>query len=271
MVAVPDLTDRSLDELVSLRGRNAVVTGGAKGLGRAIARRLAEAGASVVIGDVDEAGAKAAAHDLANTYGGAAEFRGLDVTDPDSVAAMGEAAVSRFGSIDIWVNNAGVYPATPIVDMAVDEWDHVLAVNLRGTFLGCREAARRMVPAGRGGVIVNLASVAGISGRGPGVAHYVASKHGVVGITRQLAVELAPEGIRVLGIAPTIIITPGVEAAMSRPGRGVSGDLEEALRRPLGRAGRPDDVARVVLFCASDLSSFMSGSTLVVDAGEMAR
>jgi NAD(P)-dependent dehydrogenase (short-subunit alcohol dehydrogenase family) len=177
--------------------------------------------------------------------------------------------VGAFGSVDIWVNNAGVYPATPLVEMPVEEWDLVLDINLRGTFLGCQEAARRMVPAGQGGVIVNLASVAGIGGRGPGVAHYVSSKHGVIGITRQVSVELAPAGVRVLAVAPARILTPGVEAAM---GRTVDEpDREDSLRQALGRAGRPDDVARVVLFCASDLAAFMSGTTLVVDGGETAR
>jgi NAD(P)-dependent dehydrogenase (short-subunit alcohol dehydrogenase family) len=265
-VPVPDLTDRSLGELVSLRGRSAVVTGGAKGLGRAISRRLAEAGASVVIGDVDAAGAKTAADELAAAFGGACVATELDVIDPRSVAETADTAVTAFGGIDIWVNNAGVYPSTPVLEMSLDEWDHVLGTNLRGTFIGCQEAARRMVRAGHGGVIVNLSSVAGTGGRGPGVTHYVASKHGVIGITRQLALELADHGIRVLAVAPTTIITPGVEAAM-----GTGRDLEQAITRPLGRAGRPDDVARVVLFCASDLSIFMTGSTLMVDAGETAR
>jgi NAD(P)-dependent dehydrogenase (short-subunit alcohol dehydrogenase family) len=122
-----------------------------------------------------------------------------------------------------------------------------------------------MVHAGRGGVIINVSSIAGIRGRGPGVSHYVASKHGIVGITRQLALEFAEARIRVLAIAPTIIVTPGVQAAHE------GADLERTLSSPLGRAGRPDDVARVALFCASDLSLFMTGSTLLVDAGEMAR
>ena len=118
---------------------------------------------------------------------------------------------------------------------------------------------------GRGGVIINLSSIAGIRGRGLGVSHYVASKHGIIGITRQLALEFAEARIRVLAIAPTIIVTPGVQATQK------GADLERTLSGPLGRAGRPDDVARVALFCASDLSLFMTGSTLLVDAGEMAR
>jgi NAD(P)-dependent dehydrogenase (short-subunit alcohol dehydrogenase family) len=164
------------------------------------------------------------------------------------------------------VNNAGVYPSTPVLEMTDADWEHVIRTNLGGTFTGAREAARRMVAAGHGGVIVNLSSIAGIRGRGPGIPHYVASKHGIVGLTKQLALEFAAAGIRVLAVAPTTIITPGVEEGLGHPE-----DIEVRLTGPLGRPGRPDDVARVVVFCASDLSMFMTGSTLVVDGGEMSR
>jgi NAD(P)-dependent dehydrogenase (short-subunit alcohol dehydrogenase family) len=271
MMRVPDVSDRSLEQLVSLRDRHAVVTGGARGLGRAIAFRLAEAGASVLIGDIDEGAARAAAAELTDRFGVGVSSIALDVTDSTSVTATADAAVARLGGIDIWVNNAGVYPSMPLLEMADDDWDRVLTVNLRGTFLGCREAARRMIAAEHGGVIVNMSSVAGTRGRTSGVAHYVSSKHGVIGLTRQLAVELAEHGIRVLAVSPTTIITPGVESAMSGGPTDVPVDLEVALTRPLGRAGRPDDVARVVLFCAGDLSIFMTGSNLLVDAGELAR
>ncbi len=264
---IPDVSDRSLGELVSLQGRTAVVTGGARGLGRAIARRLAEAGASLVIGDLIEAGARSVADDLAATFGVTALAMPLDVADSASIAALADTAVNQLGGIDIWVNNAGIYPSTPTLEMSDDEWNRVVRINLNGTFFGCREAARRMVQGTRGGVIVNLSSVAGIRGRGPRISHYVASKHGIIGLTQQLALEFAEDGIRVLAIAPSVMITPGIEASP----RGGQVDLERAHASLLGRAGRPDDVARVVLFCASDLSLFMTGSTLLVDAGEMAR
>ncbi len=263
---IPDVTDRSIHDLISLRGKRAVVTGGAEGLGKAIARRLAEAGASIVVGDIDEEAGKATAQELAAASGATVLALPLDVADAGSMATVADTAVAQLGGIDIWINNAGIYPLTPALELSDEEWNRVIGVNLSGTFAGCREAARRMVQAGRGGVIVNLSSVAGIRGRAPGVSHYVASKHGVVGLTQQLALELAEHGIRVLAVAPSIIITPGVEAA-----RGGEVDLERALAGPLGRAGHPDDVARVVLFCASDLSLFMTGSLLLVDAGEMAK
>lgn len=266
-MTVPDLTDRPLAQLVSLHGRRAVVTGAARGIGAAVARRLAEAGASVVVGDVDEGAAGVTAAEIAARYKSGVVPVALDVAEPSSVAAAADFAVSALGGLDIWVNNAGVFPSTPLLELSDDEWDRVLDINLRGTLVGCREAARRMAAAGRGGVIVNLSSIAGIRGRGPGVSAYVASKHGVIGITRQAALELAEHRIRVLAIAPTTTITPGVTTAMGKPDE----ELEAALKTPLGRAARPDDVARVALFCASDLAMFMTGSTLLVDAGQMAR
>jgi NAD(P)-dependent dehydrogenase (short-subunit alcohol dehydrogenase family) len=265
-MSIADVADRPLAELMSLEGRNAVVTGGARGLGRAISQRLAEAGASVMIGDLDLEGAEAAASAIAVRFGGAVLATLLDVTDPASISFVADLAVAQLGGIDIWVNNAGVYPSTPVLEMSDDDWERVIRLNLSGTFIGSREAARRMVAAGHGGVIINLSSIAGIRGRAPGIAHYVASKHGIIGVTRQLALEFAPAGIRVLAVAPTTIVTPGVEAGLGNPV-----DLEQRLSGPLGRAGRPDDIARVVFFCASDLSMFMTGSTVLVDGGDMAR
>ncbi len=264
-MSVPDLTDQPLRDLVSLKGRRAVVTGGARGLGAAIACRLAEAGASLVIGDTDEMGAQSRAEEIGGRFGVPAFATPLDAAHSSSIAETADFAVQHLGGIDIWVNNAGVYPSTPVLETTDEEWDWVLDTNLRGTFVGGREAARRMIATERGGVIVNVSSIAGVRGRGPGIAHYVASKHGIIGLTRQMALEFASHAIRVLAVAPTTIITAGVEEKLKHI------DLEAALAGPLGRAGRPDDVARVVLFCASDLSLFMTGSTLFVDAGEMAR
>jgi NAD(P)-dependent dehydrogenase (short-subunit alcohol dehydrogenase family) len=149
-------------------------------------------------------------------------------------------------------------------------WDQVLAVNTRGVFAGSREAARWMMAAKRGGVIVNIVSTAGFKGVAPGVAAYVASKHAVRGLTRQMALELAPHAIRVLGVAPTYCVTEGnTIAAMQNPDRDqVAKEIPAILTSRLGRVGVPDDIARAVLFCASDMSIFMTGSTLLVDAGE---
>jgi NAD(P)-dependent dehydrogenase (short-subunit alcohol dehydrogenase family) len=193
----------------------------------------------------------------------------MDVTDTGSVIAAADLAVGELGGLDVWVNNAGVYPNVPILDMTDEEWDQVMAVNLRGVFAGSREAARRMIAAGRGGVIVNVASLAGFRGVSPGLAAYATSKHGVRGTTRQMALELAPHGIRVLAVAPGFSRTEGNVAMLEE--RPEIYDLIPTTRASrLGRVGEPDDIGRVILFCASDMSMFMSCDTLLVDAAEAA-
>jgi len=275
----PDVSAQPLAQLVSLKGKRAVVTGAARGLGYAIARRLAEAGADVALGDRDETGAARAAEAIEKDFLRRASGGPLDVASSTSVASFAERAVNMLGGIDIWVNNAGIYPATPLLDMTDDQWDLMSNVNLRGTFLGCREAARRMLGNGHnassahGGVIVNIASVAAFRGRA-GLAHYAASKHGVIGLTQSAAVELGPRGIRVLAVAPSLAETPGVQemrAAAAIPGEAgtMVAQMEQAVmtKFPLGRAAQPDEVARVVLFCVSDLAGFMTGTTIFADGG----
>lgn len=266
-MSLPDVTAHSLADLVSLKGRVAVVTGAAWGLGKAIARRLAEAGATVLIADIDEAKATETATELAAT-GAAAHAVALDAGNVAQIEAVARFAERELGGIDIWVNNAGVASHSPLFDLSDEEWERTIAINLRGAFAGARAAARQMVAQGGGGVIVNVASLAGLRGIAPGQAAYVSSKHGVVGLTRQLAIELAPHGIRTMGIAPGVCLTektmfmaeadPEMLKQTGIPG--IAGSL-------FGRHGVADDVARVVLFCASDLSLFMSGSTLAVDGG----
>ncbi len=265
---IADVTDEPIDRLVDLSGKVAVVTGGARGIGAATVRRLAEAGAAVVVADLDVAGAEQTAAEVSASTGSNVVTAACDVTDTATIIAAAETAVVDLGGLHIWVNNAGIYPTTgPALD-ALDAFvDRMLEVNVRGTYAGAREAARRM---SEGGVIVNLASTAGFSGA-VGISAYVASKHAVVGLTKAMANEFGPLGIRVLGIAPTVIDTPGVRdqlAPLKEAGLDVGATM---AANPLGRAGVPDDVARVVLFCASDLSAFMTGSTLLVDAGTLAR
>ncbi len=272
MKSVADVSGRSIAELVGLNGRTAVVTGGGRGLGKAIAARLAEAGANIVIGDIERQGelARAAADELAVRYGGSAVGGFMNVADTVSVEAIADLAVDTFGGIDIWVNNAGVFPSVRITDMTDETWDHVLEVNGRGVFVGSREAAKRMIAAGKSGVIVNIVSTAGFKGVAPGLAAYVSSKHAVRGLTKQMALELAPAGIRVLGVAPTYCVTEGNQmAAAQNPAQTNSAEeIPAMLSSRLGRVGVPDDIARAVLFCASDMSIFMTGSTLLADAGE---
>jgi NAD(P)-dependent dehydrogenase (short-subunit alcohol dehydrogenase family) len=256
---------------VSLQRRVADVTGGARGTGAAIARRLVEAGAAVVIGDTDEAAAEATAHELRGPDQAVAGMQLTMDTEAD-VSAFADRVVREHGSIDVWVNNAGIYPHAPVLDITETQWDEVVDFNLKGAFLGAREAAKRMTARQQGGVIVNIASTAAFRASAPGVAHYVASKFGLRGLTQALAVELGPLGIRVLGVAATFTVTPGTRARRA--------DLDDAAyrayvervgaKKPLRRVAVPDDVARVVLFCASDMSSLMTGSTLIVDAGDLA-
>lgn len=271
-MAIPDVSSRSIAELVDLTGRAAVVTGGAQGLGRAITRRFAEAGARVLIGDYNAAGAAATAEELSAATGGDIRATGVDVRDSASIDALAAKAVADFGGIDIWVNNAGVYPTTEILSMTDADWDDVVAINLRGTFTGARTAARHMVQRGKGGVIINLSSTAGFRAFGPGLAHYASTKHAVRGLTKSLAVELGPHGIRALALAPTLILTEGIASSREEHEDSGLAEAQDALREshPLKRLGVPDDVARVALFCASDLSLLMSGSTLMVDAGFLA-
>lgn len=270
-MAVEDVTSKSLNELISFQGRSVVVTGAAWGLGRAMARRFAEAGASVLIADLDEEKAANSAQEIAQEYGAKVLSVKMDAGDPQAITATAELALKEFGKIDVWVNNAGVPSHVPLFDLTDDEFDKVQAINLRGTFVGAREAARRMIAAAHGGVIVNVASLAGVAGISSGQAAYVASKHGVVGLTRQLSIELAQHDIRVLGVAPGVSLT---EKTM------FLADWDENMARMsgipgiggsrLGRHGVADDIARSVLFCASDLSMFMTGVTLVVDGGVLA-
>ena len=147
-MAIPDASERPLEELISLSGRSAVVTGGARGLGRAIVRRLAEAGASVIIADIDLEEAEAAANEVTGLCGRTVLATPIDVASSASICAAADAAVARFGSLDIWVNNAGVYPSTPVLEMSDEDWERVIRINLSGTFVGCREAARRRVDSG---------------------------------------------------------------------------------------------------------------------------
>ncbi|MER8003854.1 SDR family oxidoreductase [Streptomyces sp. NPDC095613] len=270
----PDVSNAPIADLISLRGRRAVVTGGAQGLGKAIAARLAEAGADLLLIDLDEEHARTAAEELATRHGVKGLGTRADVSDTAAVAAAADLAVAELGGIDIWVNNAGLFPNAPALDMTDAMWDQVFAVNSRGVFLGSREAARRMSADGKGGVIVNTISTAGFQVAFPGMAAYVASKHAARGLTKSLAVDLAPLGIRVLGVAPSYVPTEGNiaatrEAAEAAAAAGTEIPPVDVMHQSLiGRLGTPDDIARVVLFAASDLALIMTGSTLLADAGE---
>ena len=253
----------ALHELIDLSRRVAIVTGGSMGIGLGIARRLHEAGASVLVADIrlDVAEEVAGAMD-AERPGSAVAVR-ADVADEDDVRAMAEAAVARLGRIDVLVNNAGVYPNRTLADMDLATFRRVLDVNLTGLFLCTREVARHMIARGEGGRIVNITSIDALHPSMIGLAHYDASKHGAWGFTKSTALELAPHGIAVNAIAPGAIRTPGV------------GDVDPvtldafAALIPMRRIGDPDDIGRAAVFLASDLASYVTGAQLVVDGGRL--
>jgi NAD(P)-dependent dehydrogenase (short-subunit alcohol dehydrogenase family) len=251
-----------LDELLRLDRRTAVVTGAGRGIGAAVAARFVEAGARVVAADIDVEPVADAPPDLHTVA--------VDLYDDGAAEMLVATAVEVFGSLDVWVNNAGIYPSAAVTDITDDEWDRVLDLNLKATFRGARAAARVMSESGSGGVIVNIASNAGMAA-GPSSAHYVSSKHGVVGLTKSLAVDLARHRIRAVGVAPGVTHTEGIDAAAGALRASGWGDLDGYAQRttPLGRMAHPDEIARVVLFAASDLASYVTGTTIVADGGQL--
>lgn len=264
---IADHSNTSLDRMWSLSGRRAVVTGGAKGIGAATAKRLAEAGADVIVADIDESGAARTAVEIAGATGRTVISTALDISDTASIVAVTDLCIERLGGLDIWVNNAGIYPTTGPALQASDEFiDRLLEVNVRGSYACAREAAKRM---SAGGVIVNLASTTGFRAA-PGISAYVVSKHAVVGLTKSLALEFGPMNIRVVGVAPGPIDTPGVQdqlAPLKAAGLDVGARMSQTL---LGRAGQADDIARVILFLASDMAAWITGEVVVADAGSLA-
>lgn len=250
-------SEPAVNDLIDLSGKRALVTGGAKGIGAAIAQRLAEAGALVTVADMDPAG---------SAPDGTAGYVRCDVTDAQQLSAAVQEAASG-ESLEILVNNAGIYPTTGPIDAVTDSFvSRMLEVNVRAQYSAARDAARMMV---HGGSIVNLASIAGIRG-GANISAYSASKAAVMGLTRAFANELGPRGIRVNAIAPGIIDTPGVQEQMA-PLKAGGLDIEKAIAaNPLGVPGRPDHIARAALFLCSDLAAFVTGHVLVVDGGSTA-
>ena len=259
-----------LDELWRLDQRVAVVTGAARGFGAAIARRLVEAGAIVTIADVRPDEAVSTAERIAAETGGFCGGQPLDVVDENSVSTFFAEVESHHGPVDILVNNAGVFSNFYVSEMPLDEFARIMEVNVTGTFLCSREAARHMRPRARG-VIVNVASVDAQAPSAEGLLHYTTSKHAIAGLTRSLAMELAPDGIRVNAVCPGAAMTEGaIELVTSGAEHGI--DLEAqwdgiVQRTPLGRLCQPDDIGRAVAFLASDMAEFVTGVLLPVDGG----
>ncbi|MEO5837808.1 MAG: SDR family NAD(P)-dependent oxidoreductase [Acidimicrobiales bacterium] len=256
------------DELVSLRSRVAVITGAGSGIGRACALRLAQAGASIVAGDVRGDAAEDTAARV-RAAGGNAIAVAVDVRDDEQCRALASEAIAAMGQIDIVVNGAGIFPPTPMFEMTVEAWDRVLDINARGTFLVSRACAPHM----QGGAIVNIASKSAFQPT-LGLAHYAASKGAVVMLTKSLALELASRRIRVNAIAPGAVDTEGATATAAAFAESAGVDLSEikkayCARNPVGRECQPDEIARVALFLASPLSSYVNGETILTDGGHL--
>jgi len=252
---------------VRLAGRVAIVTGAASGIGRGIAGLFVQEGARVAIADIDDAGGRQGEAELGGPN--VARFSPTDVSDGAQARALVEHTVAAFGGIDILVNNAAIVIFKRLVDTEEHEWDRVIATNLRGVYLCCRYTIPQMLRRG-GGAIVNMSSVRALATT-PLVASYDASKGAIIALTRSLALEHARDGIRVNCVLPGSIDTPVFRANLR-----AEGDEEERYRAtaegiPLGRVGQPSDIARAVLFLASDEASYATGAPFLIDGGLLAR
>ena len=269
----PAANDRPLASLVDLSGRVALITGAAQGFGFACARRLAAAGAAVVIADKRPDRLETARAQLDGDGATVAAAEG-DVSVEADVARLVGAAVEQFGRLDVLVNNAGVFSNFLLEHLTPAEFHRVLGVNVGGAFLCTRAAAARMREQGDGGSIINISSIDAIHPSGAGLSHYGTSKHAIWGLTKSMALELGPDGIRVNAIAPGPSLTEGaVEFVEAGAPAGIDVDAQWAAyeeRIPLGRLAHPDDVGRVAVFLASELGSYVNGAQIVVDGGLLA-
>ena len=248
-----------------LENKVALISGGARGMGAAEARMFAREGAKVVIGDVLEAEGRQVEAQI-NEAGGECVFVLLDVTQESQRQHAVETAVARFGRLDVLVNNAGIVLRGILEDTSAEDWDKVMDVNAKGVFLGTRAAISEMKKSG-GGSIVNISSISGIVGQSDIQPVYNASKGAVRIFTKSAAIQYAKEGIRVNSVHPGAIDTPMAGDRLNDPGL----QRQANERTPLGRTAHPDEVAYGVLFLASDESSFMTGSELVIDGGATAQ
>lgn len=244
---------------MQLEGKIAVVTGGARGIGRAVVQIFAQRGADVVIGDIMEDQAQATAAEIAAATGRRVVGRKVNVADSQSAKELIDFALAQFGRVDILVNNAGITRDNLLMRISDEDWDLVLDVNLKGTFNCCKAVARAMLKQ-RYGRIINITSVAGLAGNA-GQANYASSKAGLVGLTKTLAKELGPRNITVNAVAPGFVTTVLTE--------NLPQDLKDAALKltPLGRFGAPEDIAHAVAFLASDDAAFITGQVLSVDGG----
>jgi len=243
---------------MKLKGKVAIVTGAAQGIGRGIALALAKEGARVVVSDISDKIADVVRE--IESLGSEALAAKANVADSKETEGMANAAIKKFGRIDILVNNAGIYPFKPLVEMKEEDWDRVMGVNLKGVF-NCTKAFLPKMIEQKSGNIINISSIAGAVIGYSNLVHYCASKGGVLGFTRAAALELAQYGIRVNAIAPGAVETPGTKVV----GEEALKQVEQTI--PQKRIGQPEDVANLVIFLASDDSSYITGQQIVADGG----
>ena len=261
-----DIDTKAL-ELISLEGKVAMITGGASGIGLGTARRLAEVGATIALIDINKTEGKKEVKKI-RKMGGDAEFFWCDVTSNSDCEEVAENVYQEFGSINILFNNAGVIKRKNIVELSEEEWDLVLDVNLKAIYLLSHHVIPYMIENG-GGSIINAGSGWGLKG-GPNAAAYCAAKGGTVNLTRAMAIDHGKQGIRVNCICPGDTDTPLLYDEVAQLGEEKEKFLREAADRPIGRVGIPEDIANAVLYFASDMSSWVTGSILVVDGGGLA-
>jgi NAD(P)-dependent dehydrogenase (short-subunit alcohol dehydrogenase family) len=254
-------------QLLSLEGKVAMVTGAASGIGRGIAIRLAEMGASVAVLDIDEAKGRESAAEI-KAQGGEAVFLKCDVRSAADCRGAVEATVQRSGKIDILCNCAGIAIRKDIVNLTEDEWDLAVDVTLKGIYLLSREVVPHMIRNG-GGSIINIGSGWSLKG-GPMAASYCAAKGGAVNLTRAMAIDHGKNNIRVNCVCPGDVETPMLLSECAQLGEDREAFMREAANRPLARVGTPNDIANAVLFLASPMSSWITGAALVVDGGGLA-
>lgn len=248
-------------------GKKVIVTGGASGIGRAVVRLFSEEGASVAIFDRDEPGGLTLTAEI-RSQGGEALFVSLDVSLAHECARAVQKVIDTFGEVDVLVNNAGIISRTNAITMSVEEWDRVMAVNVRSVFLFGKFVIPNMIEGG-GGSIVNVGSGWGLTGGRNAIA-YCASKAAVVNMTRAMAIDHGHQNIRVNCVCPGDTDTSMLRREASELGQDEEAFLADAADRPLGRIGSPEEVAQAILFLASDSSSYVTGTTLVVDGGGLA-
>jgi len=264
------MAEKTIAELCDLNGKGVVVTGGAMGIGQGIVFRLAEAGAGVIIADIAVNEAKDTVKQI-KSKGGKARFVKTDVGEVGSADKAIQAAVDAYGSIDILVNGAGIFPAAKFMDSDEAFVERMFNINFKGTVRFSQAAVREMIKAGHGGKIINVASIGGLV-PAKGQTMYSASKAAVVSLTKSMANELGSYGITVNALAPGGITTPGAAASFGSIIKALDASAEELLpthmaRVPLNRLGEPDDMGKVVLFLASSASDFMTGSIICADGG----